>query len=112
MTKDGELTSALLLLPQCSPKRFNRLFQVVLFLLHVLNCLVPFGKEALKAPDLSKQPAADLEGEFCVPCQSMISKKDDNSRTDIVLAVSGVLRAPGLGSRLRASLGAALGLFA
>ena len=54
------LTGTLFLCPQGRAETLDRLFQVVLVLLHILNGLVALGEEALKSANLGEKPAADL----------------------------------------------------
>ena len=55
----------LLLLLGCA-QALDRPLEIVLFLLHVLNGLVAFAEQALKAPNLREESAADFEREFCI----------------------------------------------
>ena len=58
------LTGTLFLCPQGRAETLDRLFQVVLVLLHILNGLVALGEEALKSANLGEKPAADLKCKF------------------------------------------------
>lgn len=63
-----ELVGGLFLLTQSIAQTLDRLLEIIPLLLHVLDVLVPLGKEALEPAHFGQQPAANLEGEFDIVC--------------------------------------------
>jgi hypothetical protein len=51
-------------LPEGSPEAFDRLLEIILLFLHVLDSLVPFAEETLEPADFCEQTTTNFKREF------------------------------------------------
>jgi hypothetical protein len=61
---DGVRTGGALLFAQAHPQRFHSFFEVIFLFFHVLDQLVAFREQGLKAADFYEKTTANLKGKF------------------------------------------------